>query len=63
MSLWQEWYRAVAALRPACARTRNFLWLVLVLAAFSISTTWLGSPAWSAVTGLRPPAITACSTG
>jgi hypothetical protein len=37
-----EWYLAVSALRPACARTRTFLWLVLVLAAFSIRTDLAG---------------------
>jgi hypothetical protein len=42
MCLWKEWYLAVAALRPACARTRTFLWLVLVLAAFSLRTDLAG---------------------
>jgi hypothetical protein len=42
MCLWNDWYLAVAALRPACARTRTFLWLVLVLAAFSIRTDLAG---------------------
>ena len=42
MRLWMDWYLAVSALRPACARTRTFLWLVLVLAAFSIRTDLAG---------------------
>ena len=42
MTLWMDWYRVVAALRPASARTRTFLWLVLVLAAFSIRTDLAG---------------------
>ena len=42
MRLWMEWYLAVSALRPACARTRTFLWFVLVLAAFSIRTDLAG---------------------
>jgi len=42
MRLWMDWYLAVSALRPACARTRTFLWLVLVLAAFSIRTDLSG---------------------
>jgi len=42
MCLWIKWYLAVSALRPACARTRTFLWLVLVLAAFTIRTDMAG---------------------
>ena len=42
MTLWMDWYRVVATLRPACARTRTFLWLVLVLAAFSIRSDLAG---------------------
>ena len=42
MCLWMEWYLAVSALRPACARTRTFLWLVLVLAAFTVRTDLAG---------------------
>jgi len=42
MCLWTEWYLAVSALRPACARNRTFLWLVLVLAAFTVRTDLAG---------------------
>ena len=42
MCLWMELYLAVSTLRPACARTRTFLWLVVVLAAFSIRTDLAG---------------------
>jgi hypothetical protein len=42
MCLWMEWYLAVSALRPACARTRTFLWLVLVLAAFTVRADLAG---------------------
>jgi len=34
--LWLAWLRAVQRLRPACARTTTFLWLVLVLAALCL---------------------------
>jgi hypothetical protein len=37
-----QWYLAVSALRPACARARTFWWLVLVLAAFSLRTDLAG---------------------
>jgi len=31
MTLWIEWLQTVRSLRPACRRSRTFLWLVLVL--------------------------------
>ena len=31
MTLWLEWFRCVQALRPACARSRTFLWMCLAL--------------------------------
>src|SRR5512136_1591719 len=34
--LWLAWLRALQPLRPACARTTTFLWLVLVLAALCL---------------------------
>jgi hypothetical protein len=34
--LWLAFWRAVQPLRPACARTTTFLWLVLVLVAFCL---------------------------
>src|SRR5438128_3339613 len=34
--LWLAWLRALQPLRPACSRTRTFLWLVLVLAALCL---------------------------
>jgi hypothetical protein len=42
MHLWIVWYQTVAALRPACARTRTFLWLVVVLAAMTVRTDLAG---------------------
>ena len=35
MQLWRRWLRCVRQLRPACARQRTFLWMVLVLAGLS----------------------------
>ena len=32
MLLWNHWLQAVLALRPACARARTFLWMLLVIA-------------------------------
>jgi hypothetical protein len=34
--LWLAWLHALQPLRPACARTTTFLWLVLVLAALCL---------------------------
>ena len=31
MTLWISWMHAVRCLRPACSRSRTFLWMVLVL--------------------------------
>ena len=36
MLLWIHWFNAVAALRPACARQRTYLWLLVVLVAMSV---------------------------
>jgi len=42
MQLWFSWLAAASQLRPACARTRSFLWLLLALAAFSLRTDLAG---------------------
>src|SRR5205809_1292822 len=34
--LWRAWLRALLPLRPACARTTTFLWLLIVLAALCV---------------------------
>ncbi len=36
MTLWLEWFRCVALLRPACARKATFLWMSIALAGFSV---------------------------
>lgn len=42
MELWAQWFSCVQELRPACARTKCFLWLVVVLAAMSIRADLAG---------------------
>lgn len=42
MCLWIHWFAAVAALRPACARPRTFLWFLVVLAARSVRADHAG---------------------
>src|SRR5512140_967620 len=34
--LWLAWLRALQPVRPACARTTTFLWLLVVLAALCL---------------------------
>jgi hypothetical protein len=34
--LWTAFWRALQPLRPACARTSTFLWLVVILAGFCL---------------------------
>ena len=42
MLLWIHWFTAVAALRPACARQRTYLWLLVVLVAMSVRSDSAG---------------------
>jgi len=42
MTLWREWWKVVAQLRPAVSRTRSFLWLAVALAGISIRPDLLG---------------------
>lgn len=54
MQLWIVWYQTVVALRPACARTRTFLWLVIVLAAMTVRTDLAGVTSLVRSHWLRP---------
>jgi len=54
MQLWIEWYRCVLELRPACSRTRTFLWMCLVLVGFSIRRDLLGVTSFVRALHLRP---------
>ena len=56
MALWLEWYRTVQALRPACRRTRTFLWLVMVLMGLCCRADLAGVTSFVRVLGLRPAA-------
>jgi DDE superfamily endonuclease len=56
MRLWIEWFKAVAHLRPACARTRTYLWMVLVLMGLSIRADAAGVTSFVRVLGLAPAA-------
>jgi len=53
MNLWNLWSQNVAALRPACARNRTFLWLVVVLAAMTVRADLAGGTSLVRSHGLR----------
>jgi len=55
MKLWLLWFSAVRLLRPACARTRTFLWLTLCLAGMCIRPDTLGVFSIVRAFGLRKP--------
>lgn len=42
MKLWKKWWEVVCQLRPACARTRTFLWLASCLAGMTVRRDLLG---------------------
>jgi hypothetical protein len=54
MPLWLVWYQTVALLRPACARTRTYLWLLVVLAAMSVRSDLAGVTSLVRSHWLRP---------
>ncbi|MBL7178463.1 MAG: transposase [Desulfobacteraceae bacterium] len=53
MKLWAYWYNAVLLLRPACARTRTFLWFVTCLAGMTIRGDLLGVTSIVRALGLK----------
>lgn len=56
MRLWQEWFQAVGALRPACTRWRTYAWMVVVLLGLSIRSDLAGVTSVVRVLGLPPRA-------
>ena len=52
--LWCHWWNLVCELRPACARTRTFLWMALCLAGFSTRKDLLGVTSIVRALGLEP---------
>ena len=42
MMLWSLWWQWSSPLRPACSRTRTFMWMRVVLAGFSVRQDLLG---------------------
>lgn len=52
--LWKRWWDLVGALRPACARTRTFLWMAACLAGMAIRGDLLGVTSLVRALGLAP---------
>jgi hypothetical protein len=53
MSLWFHWLKAARLLRPACTRSRTFLWTLVVLMALSIRQDVAGVSSFIRGCGLR----------
>lgn len=53
MDLWLNWFSVVRLLRPACSRTKTFLWLTLCLAGMSIRPDTLGVTSLVRAFGLK----------
>jgi hypothetical protein len=52
--LWNHWWNLVCELRPACARTRTFLWMSLCLAGMTTRKDLLGVTSIVRALGLEP---------
>src|SRR5258708_20301459 len=52
--LWNHWGKLVCELRPACARTRTFLWMSLCLAGMTTRKDLLGVTSIVRALGLEP---------
>ena len=52
--LWNHWWKLVAELRPACARTRTFLWMALCLAGMTVRKDLMGVTSIVRALGLVP---------
>ena len=53
MELWFEWWSIVRRLRPACSRTRSFLWLVVCLTGVTIRNDLCGVTSIIRALGLK----------
>jgi hypothetical protein len=54
MPLWNAWIQAVRSLRPACKRTRTFLWMTLALVGLCVRADLLGVTSLVRVLRLQP---------
>jgi hypothetical protein len=56
MTLWIAWMQAVRSLRPACRRSRTFLWMVLALMGLCCRLDLAGVTSYVRVLGFRAEA-------
>src|ERR1700726_4148050 len=56
MILWFAWMQAVLSLRPACLRSRTFLWMVLALMGLCCRLDLSGVTSYVRVLSFRPEA-------
>lgn len=54
MQIWIEWWNIVKELRPACGRTRSFLWLAVTLAGMCTRSDLAGVTSFVRALGLIP---------
>ncbi len=54
MGLWKLWWKWASPLRPACARTRTFMWMLAVLVGFCVRADLLGVTSIVRALGLQP---------
>jgi len=52
--LWNQWWKLVCELRPACARIRTFLWMAVCLAGMTIRKDLMGVTSIVRALGLQP---------
>ena len=52
--LWNQWWELVRTLRPACARTQTFLWMVVCLAGMTTRKDLMGVTSIVRAMGLAP---------
>ena len=52
--LWKHWWKIVCELRPACARTRTFLWMAVCLAGMTTRKDLMGVTSIVRALGLVP---------
>jgi hypothetical protein len=57
MSLWNHWLKAVQELRPACTRSRTFLWMLLALAGLCSRADNAGVTSFVRVLNFSPKAV------
>jgi len=56
MNLWVAWIEAVRSLRPACQRSRTFLWMLLTLIGLCCRMDLAGVTSYVRVLSFRPEA-------